>query len=73
MSAIYIVNRVSFLAFLAPDLQYPIGGNLLLAVSLTLTIASFAWIFYRPMIGAGLLLAAVSPTIWFAQTLTLIQ
>lgn len=64
-----IVNRIPLMSFLAPDLQNPTGGNMLLAVSITLIIASYAWIFHRPMIGAGLLFAAISPSLWLAQAL----
>lgn len=54
---------------MAPDLQYPIGGNLMLAVTLALLIASFAWIFYRPVIGIGLIFGAFSPFIWLVQNI----
>ncbi|VEN60859.1 unnamed protein product [Callosobruchus maculatus] len=36
-------------------------GNLVLSVSTSLLVIATAWILYRPMLGAGLLVAAISP------------
>lgn len=44
-------------------------GNLLIAFSLGLTIAAVAWILHRPVIGACLFLAGVSPYVWFTRNL----
>lgn len=57
------------LVALAPDPQFPVTGNLLIAFSLALTIAAVAWILHRPVIGACLLLAGASPYVWFTRNL----
>ncbi|KAK9879753.1 hypothetical protein WA026_006816 [Henosepilachna vigintioctopunctata] len=37
------------------------SSNFIISLSVSLFVISFAWIAYRPMLGAGLLLAAISP------------
>ncbi|XP_016973177.1 transmembrane protein 43 homolog [Drosophila rhopaloa] len=61
--------RVPLLAALAPDPQFPVTGNLLIAFSMALTIAAVAWILHRPVIGACLFLAGASPYVWFTRNL----
>ncbi|XP_017843799.1 transmembrane protein 43 homolog isoform X2 [Drosophila busckii] len=61
--------RVPLLLALAPDAQFPIGGNFIIAFSLALTIAAVAWILHRPVIGACLLLAGGSPYVWLTRNL----
>ncbi|KAJ8920944.1 hypothetical protein NQ315_015737 [Exocentrus adspersus] len=39
-------------------------GNMVLAVSLSLLVIATAWMFYRPMLGMGLIFAAVSPFLY---------
>ncbi|KAJ8960820.1 hypothetical protein NQ318_020116 [Aromia moschata] len=39
-------------------------GNVVLAMSVSLIIIATAWMLYRPMLGAGLLIAAVSPLLY---------
>ncbi|XP_068141926.1 transmembrane protein 43 homolog [Drosophila tropicalis] len=60
---------VPLLINLAPDSQYPITGNFLIAFSLALTIAAVAWILHRPVIGACLFLAGASPYVWVTRNL----
>lgn len=38
--------------------------SLVLSVSLSLFVIAAAWIFYRPMLGAGLFMASVSPFLY---------
>lgn len=40
------------------------SANLAIAFSVSLFVISTAWMFYRPMMGAGLLMAAVSPFLY---------
>ncbi|KAH8300531.1 hypothetical protein KR018_011839 [Drosophila ironensis] len=62
-------GRVPLLNALAPDPHCPVTSNLLIALSLALTIAAVAWILHRPVIGACLLLAGASPYVWFTRNL----
>lgn len=68
-----ILSRVYYLSSLAPDPRYPAGANLILSFSLALVITSVAWALHRPWVGAGLLLAAASPFLYCARTLTQYQ
>lgn len=58
---------------LAPDPRQPVSGNVLLAISLSLTVTSFAWITHRPWLGIGMIAAAVSPFAMFAGSLVRYQ
>lgn len=40
------------------------SGNFILSISVSLLVIATAWILYRPMLGAGLLFAAVSPFLY---------
>lgn len=68
-----ILSRVYYLSSLAPDPRYPAGTNLMLSLSLALVITSVAWALHRPWVGAGLLLAAASPFLYCARTVTQYQ
>ncbi|XP_030385382.1 transmembrane protein 43 homolog [Scaptodrosophila lebanonensis] len=61
--------QVPLLAVLAPDPQFPITNNFLIAFSLALIIAAVAWILNRPLIGACLFLAGASPFVWITRNL----
>lgn len=52
---------------IAPDPRHPVSGNLLLSLSVALIITSIAWIFQRPWLGGSMIVAAVSPFIYFAR------
>ncbi|KAI9588626.1 transmembrane protein 43 homolog [Glossina fuscipes] len=68
-----LLTQIQFLSALAPDPQYPVGTNVILSLSLTLIIASIAWILHRPMVAAGLICAAASPFVWFARGVSIYQ
>lgn len=40
------------------------SANLVIAFSVALFVIATAWMFYRPMLGAGLLMASVSPVLY---------
>lgn len=40
------------------------SANLAITISLSLLVIAVAWIFYRPMLGAGLIMAAISPFLY---------
>jgi Flp pilus assembly protein TadB len=61
------VRRSRFLRYFAPDPQYPVTANLTLSFSTALCLISVAWIFHRPWLGAGLLLAATSPFLYLVR------
>lgn len=48
--------------------EISLSSNLAISVSISLLIMSIAWLFYRPMIGIGLILAALSPIIYCSMT-----
>ncbi|XP_023027107.1 transmembrane protein 43 [Leptinotarsa decemlineata] len=69
-SAVCLAKLLRILFFQMPVLDCFITGdpmslgNVLLAISVSLVVIATAWILYRPMLGAGLLLAAVSPLLY---------
>ncbi|EDW30466.1 GL17821 [Drosophila persimilis] len=64
-----LLLRVPLLICLAPDPQFPMTGNFVIAFSLALINAAVAWILHRPLIGACLFLAGASPYLWFTRSL----
>ncbi|KAJ8942859.1 hypothetical protein NQ314_009921 [Rhamnusium bicolor] len=42
-------------------------GNIILSISVALIVIATAWMLYRPMLGAGLLFAAISPFLYCAM------
>ncbi|CAG9835212.1 unnamed protein product [Diabrotica balteata] len=62
-----MVFQGSFLSFYSGD---PLSfSNLVLAFSVTLCVVATAWIMYRPMLGASLFFAAVSPFLYYTMGL----
>lgn len=58
---------------IVPDRRHPVSGNLLLSMSIALLITSIAWIFQRPWLGVSMIVAAVSPFIYFARGISQYQ
>ncbi|KAG5896399.1 hypothetical protein JTB14_009604 [Gonioctena quinquepunctata] len=69
-STVCLARLLKILFFYMPLLNCFISGeatsfgNILLAFSVSLIVIATAWILYRPMLGAGLLFAAVSPLLY---------
>lgn len=57
------VGRSPLLRKLIPS-DVTSSANLAIAFSVSLFVISTAWMFYRPMLGAGLLMASVSPFLY---------
>lgn len=54
---------------LAPDARYPIRSNLVVTFVMAIAITSLAWVWQRPWLGLGMMMAAVSPMLFFARTM----
>ncbi|XP_055625694.1 transmembrane protein 43 homolog [Toxorhynchites rutilus septentrionalis] len=65
----YITSQSRMLRQFVPDPTFPVSTNLMMSFSLALAIISFAWIIHRPMLGGGILVAAVSPFLYCARSL----
>lgn len=63
---IFLVAQNSILwTIVAPN--QGVSGNLLLSLSIALIITSFAWVFQRPYLACSMIVAAVSPFLYFAR------
>lgn len=63
------VSRIPLLWTLAPDSRFPITGNLLLTFVMAVALTSLAWMSQRPWLGVSMMMAALSPMLFFARSM----
>lgn len=64
-----VLGDIRLFAILLPNPQQPLYGNILLSLSLAITITALCWLLFRPWLALGMLLAATSPFIFCTRSI----
>lgn len=64
------LGDIRLFAMLLPNPEQPFYGRIVLSLSIAIIIVALSWLIFRPWLAIGMICAAVSPFLFWSQSIT---